>query len=211
MTKPSRPRDRPQNSRDREFGTIRRSAARSHATWTLPRTSTQPSSASRRRPIAAPRTATNQRGGLVSGGDGIAEAKSQTSAWTCGRNCSSRGNPTDSMHPRATSRFDQGIVGLTRGACHPRDAEKWFPPLPSAFATCVRSSPTHWRFPCAAVHQPASSERSRRGFGCWSWHGPAAGDVRWRAAHAPRRVADALLARTRLHHRRRTAGHSPPH
>ena len=170
MTKPSRPRDRPQNSRDRDFGTIRRSAARSHATWTLPRTGTQPSSASRRRPIAEPRTATNQRGWLVSGGDGIAGAKSQTSAWTCGRNCSGRGNPADSMHPRATSRFGQGIVGLTRGACHPRDAGRWFLPLSGAFATCVRSSPMHGRFPCAAVRHPASSEGSRRGLGCRSGH-----------------------------------------
>src|SRR5262249_10591911 len=62
-------------------------------------------------------TATNQRGGLVSGGDGIAEAKSQTSAWTCGRNCSGRGSPTDlgaAAEARVAPRraFDRQVVVL---------------------------------------------------------------------------------------------------
>src|SRR5262249_20502316 len=62
-------------------------------------------------------TATNQRGGLVSGGDGIADAKAQTSAWTCGRNCSGRGSPTDlgaAAQARAAPRraFEREVVVL---------------------------------------------------------------------------------------------------
>src|SRR5215470_4337469 len=107
--------------------------------------------------IAGHETATNQLGGLSSE-YGNAEAKFQTSAWTRGRNCSGRQSPADRQHPRATNRFEQGIVELTRGVFHPKDAGKRFLPLPNADATCERSSPMRRRFPRAAVRPPASGE-----------------------------------------------------
>src|SRR5215471_19945086 len=109
-------------------------------------------------PLAIAEPAMSQLGGLLLNGYGNAEATSQTSAWTRGRNCSDRQSPADRQHPRATSRFEQGIVELTRGVFHPKDAGRRSLPLPNAYATCERSSPMRRRFPRAAVRPPASGE-----------------------------------------------------